>query len=281
MSRLAHEVVRAEEAEADAPRLYLMHGFLGAGRNWSSFARRLVDLRPDWSAVQVDLRLHGDSRDVPGPHTVEAAARDVLALHEGTGGGAAALLGHSFGGKVALAATALLEPVPVQTWVIDSTPAAADEERRAEGGAAGRMLARAEASPASFADRDEAIEWIEGAGFDRATARWMATNLERRGDGWSWGLDLAGLRELLEDFAVTDLWSVVEVPPRGTDLHFVRAGTGSILASADAERIRGLARRGEPVTLHELEGGHWLHVDNPDGLLELIAARLPRPPLDA
>jgi hypothetical protein len=30
------------------------------------------------------------------------------------------------------------------------------------------------------------------------------------------------------------------------------------------------------VALHELEGGHWLHIDNPDGLLELVADRLPR-----
>lgn len=256
-----------------------MHGFLGAGRNWSSFARRLVGLRPDWSAVRVDLRLHGDSRDVPGPHTVESAARDVVALHDGAGGGAAALLGHSFGGKVALAATSLVNPAPVQTWVIDSTPAAADGAHPAEGGAAERMLARAETSPVPFADRDEAIEWIGGAGFDRATAGWMATNLERRGDGWYWDLDLPGLRELLEDFATTDLWSMVESPPPGAELNFVRARTGSILSAADADRIRRLAGRGEPVALHELEGGHWLHVDNPDGLLELIADRLPRPPL--
>lgn len=280
MSPLAHEVVRGEHAAEDAPRLYLLHGFLGAGRNWSSFARRLVDLRTDWCAVLVDLRLHGESREVPGPHTVDAAGRDVVGLHEETGGGTAALLGHSFGGKVALAATSIVRPAPAQTWVIDSTPSAARRGSRVEGGAAGRMLARAAASPGTFADREEAVAWIEQDGFDRGTARWMATNLERRGDGLAWAFEPVKLRELLEDFAATDLWPVLESLPTGADVHFVRARDGSIMTESDAERLRELARRGEPIALHELEGGHWLHVDNPDGLLALVADRLPRPPLE-
>jgi hypothetical protein len=30
------------------------------------------------------------------------------------------------------------------------------------------------------------------------------------------------------------------------------------------------------VQLDELEGGHWLNMDNPDGLIALIRAGLPR-----
>lgn len=273
MSDLAHEIVGAE-GPTGRPTLYILHGFLGSGRNWASFARRLVDLRSDWRAVLVDLRLHGASQGLDGPHSVVAAAGDLVDLAAALSpDGPTAVLGHSFGGKVALAATPRLAPTPVRTWIIDSTPAAGGD-----GSGADRLLARLEVSPSSFTDREEAVAWIEEGGFDEATARWVATNLERRGDAWAWALDADALRELLTDFATTELWEIVGSAPPEASIHFVRATRGSILAPDDAERIQRLAARGEPVALHELEGGHWLHTDNPDGLLELIADHLPRLP---
>lgn len=273
MNALAHETVGAEGAPG-GPALYILHGFLGSGRNWASFARRLVDLRSDWRAVLVDLRMHGESQSFDGPHSVGSASGDLVDLvSTASSTGATALLGHSFGGKVALAATRALTPTPVQTWVVDSTPAAGGE-----GSGADRLLARLEASPASFPDREAAVSWISEGGFDETTARWVATNLERRGDGWAWRLDADALRELLTDFVATDLWEVIESPPSGASIQFIRATRGSILASDDAERIQHVAARGEPVALHELEGGHWLHTDNPSGLLDLIAGNLPRLP---
>lgn len=272
MSDLAHETVGAERPAG--PTLYILHGFLGSGRNWASFARRLVDLRSDWRAVLVDLRLHGASQDVDGPHSVSAAAGDLVDLVADLGpDGPTAVLGHSFGGKVALAATPRLVPTPIQTWIIDSTPAAGGQ-----GSGADQVLARLEASPSSFADREDAVAWIKEGGFDETTSRWVATNLERRGDRWAWRLDTDALRELLTDFTDTELWGVAESPPSDASIHFVRATRASILAPDAAERIQRVAARGEPVVLHDLEGGHWLHTDNPGGLLELVADRLPRVP---
>lgn len=283
---LATRTVRAKDegdgGDGGRP-LYVLPGFFGQGRNWSSFARRLVALRTDWEVVLVDLRLHGDSLDLPGPHTLAAAADDVLALHgarTGRPGATAssadgrerpAVLGHSFGGKVALEVTRRLDPPPVQTWIVDSTPA-----RLERGGSAERMLRRLDASPPSFSDREAGTTWIAEGGFDEATARWMATNLVERDGAWRWRFDLGGLRDLLEDFGGTDLWPVVESPPVEAEIHLVRAASGSLLAPADAERIGEISAHGEPVTLHELEGGHMLHVDNLDGLIELVAPRLPR-----
>src|SRR6201999_468457 len=51
--------------------LLVLHGIFGSGRNWGSIARRLVEARPEWGAVLVDLRLHGQSREGFGaPHTM-------------------------------------------------------------------------------------------------------------------------------------------------------------------------------------------------------------------
>ena len=55
--------------------LLVLHGIYGSGRNWGSIARRLVDARPEWGVLLVDLRLHGGSTSgFEGPHTLAATA---------------------------------------------------------------------------------------------------------------------------------------------------------------------------------------------------------------
>lgn len=272
MSLLAHTIIEADDASVGRPVLYILHGFLGAGRNWSSFGRRLVELRPDWTVSLVDLRLHGDSGEAAGPHTVAAAADDLVELRRASDPERpVAVLGHSFGGKVALEASRRLDPRPVQTWVIDSTPSA-----RSASGTTERLLSHLEESPPSFDERRAAVKWVESGGFSESTARWVATNLQKEGGALSWRLDLPGLRQLLDDFAAADLWPVLEAAQPAADFHVVRAGDESIVSPEDESRLEELAARGEPVRLHELAGGHWLHIDNPSELLDLVSGYLPR-----
>ncbi|TFG63066.1 MAG: alpha/beta fold hydrolase [Gemmatimonadales bacterium] len=276
MSTLAHRVVVHESPSVgQTGTLYILHGFLGSGRNWTSVATRLVDLRPDWRAVLVDLRLHGDSRGLPvlGHNNLTSCAEDLFRLHDRISrrDQPAALLGHSFGGKIALVATSTFHPPPVQTWVIDSTPEPSPGE-----GSSTRMLELLSQSPTKFASRDEAVAWVRAGGFDEPTARWMAMNLRRMGDDWAWQLDVPALQDLLADFARADLWPVVEFPPEGTDIRFVQAAHDSILSANSHARLQGIEGRGEPIRITQLSGGHWLHIDNPLGLLELLAAQLPR-----
>jgi esterase len=91
---LAHTRVAAAGHEPERW-LLVLHGIYGAGRNWGSIARRLVEARPEWGAVLVDLRNHGQSRGFAEPHTIASAAADVDRLVEHLDLHAAALLGHS------------------------------------------------------------------------------------------------------------------------------------------------------------------------------------------
>lgn len=274
--RLHARRVRPERGPARG-RLYVLHGFFGAGRNWASVARGLVRARPDWEVVLTDLRLHGESLRAPPPHTVESAAADVVSLvREPAPPGACqacvALLGHSFGGKVALAATARLSPPPMQVWIVDSTP----EPGRTGAGAAA-MLGVLRRSPPRFDSRAEAAELVASAGFGRFIGEWMSTNLVRTGDGtWRWRFDLDDMEALLVDFFRSDLWPVVEHPPGDCELRFVRASRDSILTDEAADRIERLESEGTPVRLDVLDGGHWLNTDNPAGLLQLLRTGLPR-----
>ncbi len=254
--------------DSGAPRrMFVLHGIYGAGRNWASLARALTAARPDWAINLVDLRLHGHSQGFPPPHTLAACQHDLVALARALGVRPDAVLGHSFGGKVALMSAASFHPR--QVWVIDSTPS-----RRSPGGAAYRMLATLRRLPPTFADRGEAVAALEAEGFAPHVARWMATNLELRSGVYRWKFDLDGIESLLLDFFRRDLWDVVEAPPPPTEIHVVRASESDVLTDGEFARIAafGPARR---VFAHELHGGHWLHVDNPAGLLARLESDLP------
>ncbi len=99
MTHLSHEIVEAPGGAPDR-QLFVLHGIYGAGRNWGTVARRLVRARPRWRCVLVDLRSHGRSPPLR-PHTLEACAEDLLRLEDRVGA-ADGVLGHSFGGKVAM-----------------------------------------------------------------------------------------------------------------------------------------------------------------------------------
>ena len=204
MDLLAHTVV-APEAAAARRTLVLLHGIYGRGRNWAAIARGLVARRPEWAAALVDLRLHGASPAFDPPHTVAACAddvRDLIAHADGWPAPADAVVGHSFGGKVALSLLADGPAPPLsQVWIVDSTPAPGEPD-----GTAWRMLGLARSLPQRVATRAEAIEGLLAGGIDADTAAWMASNLRRESDGLVWALDWDAMEALLRDFFVRDLW---------------------------------------------------------------------------
>jgi pimeloyl-ACP methyl ester carboxylesterase len=289
LSWIPHHALVGPEGEHPRAWLLFLHGILGSGSNWRSIARRLVAARPDWGAVLVDLRMHGRSQDAPPPHTLEAAAVDLerLAAHlEARGMRVAGLIGHSFGGKTALACRARAPRGLLETWVLDASPSASPETRGAEDparsggprdGAADvvRMLGEL---PGQFSSRDEFLDSTMQRGIQRPMAEWLAMNLERDGDRFRLRLDLAAIRALLADYQRRDLWPAVESAQPGA-LRFVVAGRSSALGEADRRRLDALASANPSLGVHVVaEAGHWLHIDAPDRLLALFSEELARPP---
>lgn len=264
MPTLAHDRVTADDATPERW-MILLHGIYGSGRNWGSVARRFVRARPEWGAMLVDLRMHGDSTDFSPPHTLDASAADLHALVRDEGVEVDAVLGHSFGGKVALlyGATA----APAQVWVVDSTPGT-----RPPSGSAWEMLAALRAHPGPFADRSAGIAAIESAGYANPVAQWMATNLTPREDGaLEWRLDVDAMEALMMDFFRTDAWSAVEAPPTGTHVHVVKAEESSVLSEEACARVE----RAPSATLHRVPGGHWVNADAPDELHRMLVEGMP------
>ncbi len=249
-----------------------LHGILGSGGNWRSFARDLAARCPGWGFLLVDQRAHGQSATPPGPHTVRACADDLSRLLLSLGLKAQAVIGHSFGGKTALA-FAQTPQRPELTIILDASPSARLEGAR--GSETGRVFEILDGLPASLATRDEFTALFLDAGLSRGIAAWLTMNVRRDPDGaYRWKLDLAVVRDLLADYFATDLWPVIEQYPGATE--FVLGGRSTTVSATDRARLNALAAAGH-VRIHTLaEAGHWLQVDDPAGLLEIVASALAR-----
>lgn len=269
-----HAVVRGEKSDPGGPVAFILHGILGSLGNWRSWARRFVRELPTWRAVLVDLRNHGANEPAPPPHDLEACAKDLARLARALEVQPRVVVGHSFGGKVALTyARDQAEPSLEQVWVLDSQLHGDPKEDREPAS----LIAHLRDMPAPFESREGMARRLTSAGFSPSVASWMTTNLERRGDGrFDWRFDLEGVVEMMRAYFATDLWPVVEDDdPYGPQLHIVRAERGDRWPDAVIERLETAAALSRRVFFHVLpDAGHWVHVDNPEGLLELVAGRL-------
>lgn len=258
----------------DGPRdLVILHGILGSGRNWRSVGRRLAVELPQFGVVTVDLRGHGDSHGFALPHTVDACVTDLDALASAGVIRPWGLIGHSFGGKVALCAARGGRGL-AGVWALDSAPGtAADAGTAAASDDVWQVIERLARIPLPAPDRDTVVREMEQVGLPPAIRAWMTTNLVRGPDGLRWRFDLPCVRQLMWSYGQTDAWPALEggadARPR---IHFVRAGKSERWQASQIQRLEAADAAGH-CKLHTLEqAGHWVHVDAPDALLECIAS---------
>jgi pimeloyl-ACP methyl ester carboxylesterase len=88
----------------DGPTVVLLHGVGGVSGLWEPIARRLAERR---RVVAVDLRGHGRSADITGGLSLADFTEDLDRFLRAEAPGAVTLIGHSFGGCIALNYAAL------------------------------------------------------------------------------------------------------------------------------------------------------------------------------
>jgi len=290
--------VKFSEQQADGagaappPTAVLVHGIMGSRRNLLSFAKLLARRLPAWQFLLVDLRCHGasaagagQSAAAPPPHTTASAAADVLRLLRELRLFPNVLIGHSFGGKVVLSMVEQFGgralPRPVQVWVLDTLPSAGVHGSRNDDDGAdhpGRLIKTLRQIPMPTPSRGHVVDaLVQKHGFTVDVANWVVTNMRTAeagevggravGGELRWSFDLSGIDALYDSYEATDLWRVVEHPPQGLDLNFVRAERSTFRWGGGAEeKITALGSR-----VHLLrQAGHWVHSDNPEGLGDII-----------
>lgn len=271
---------QAVAGEAPQRWLLVLHGIFGSGANWRSVARKLVERCPDWGCALVDLRMHGDSQAAPAPHSVAAAAADLDALIDALAGEdkrVAGVCGHSFGGKVALALASRREGRGLErTIVLDSDPAAHPEQLTADPPPSTvGVLTALESLPRDYESRAQFVGRVVDLGYPKPLAQWLGMNVVPANGGYRQRLEPAAVRALLESYYRLDLLEVAaSAPGSGRALH-VWAGASSAVSTESQQRLRAAADDNARLRIQTISGaGHWLHVDAPTALLEVLAAEL-------
>ncbi|MFC6687251.1 alpha/beta fold hydrolase [Jhaorihella thermophila] len=231
-------------APTDRPPLVIAHGLYGSGRNWGVIARRLSDER---QVIAVDMRNHGAS-PWSDRHGYEEMAADLAEVIEAAGG-QADVVGHSMGGKAAMA-LALLYPDLVRRLVVaDIAPVTYTHTQ----------LPYIQAMRAVDLDRVErrsdAEAMLAEQGVERALQSFFTQSLDVANRRWRLNLDT------LE----TEMARIMSFPELGRRWD----GPALFLAGAESGYVRPEHRDAIRALFPKARfaripgAGHWLHAERP------------------
>lgn len=230
-----------------------LHGVTAHAGRW----RVLADQLPELRLTAVDLRGHGHSTWHP-PWHLEQHVADALAVLDELGAARVILVGHSFGGAVAVhlarAAPERFDRLVLLDPAFGLDPAdmlATAEELRADETYPDRAAARADRRQRWPAMPDELVDAE------------LAEHLVREADHWRYRYSQA---------AVIAAWGEMArpapIPPPGLPTLLLPATQVDYVQPGWVAACR--AELGELLTVHEIDAGHVLHMEQPTR----VAARI-------
>ena len=237
------------------PRVVMLHGLFGQGRNFTGVARALAD---EARVTLVDLPDHGRS-PWSGDFSYPAMADRVADfLTDVAPGERWTVVGHSMGGKVAML-VALRRPELVERLcVVDIAPA---------GGAAVHgfrtyVAAMRAVDLDTLTDRAGADRVVAAGVPDPAVRGFLLQNLRRGGSGerarWHWQLNLGLLGDRLPQIAG---WPGDGLGTYDGPVLWLAGARSAYVQDADVPGMRALFPRGRLVRVKG--AGHWVHADQP------------------
>ncbi len=236
--------------------ILIVHGLFGSKRNWSSIAKQLGRTH---RIITVDLRNHGDS-PWSDTHTYPAMAQDLATLIRQQAEGRAAVIGHSMGGKAAMA-LALTEPDLVERlFVVDIAPAPSG------GTLIDYVHLMAGLDMSDFTRRSEVETALAEAIAEPAIRGFLAQNVVSGDDGLRWQINLKALAENFD--------AILEFPDYADDdayrgqTHFIAGGVSDYIQPHHQAEIERLFP-GAAIDVIA-DAGHWVHAEQPKVFIETI-----------
>ena len=239
------------------PPVILLHGLFGSARNFGAQQRALS---VTFQIIALDARNHGNSPHAPGMRYTDLA-NDVAETMTALNIPQAAIVGHSMGGKTAMA-LALISPERVaRLLVADIAPV---PYHHGNTGIAAALRA-IPLTPALTRTHAEAA--LSNTVPLPAVRAFLIQNLQFGATPhWRIGLDEIAA-------AIPDLegWQPIGTPYSGPTVFAAGAQSDYILPE-HRPAIRALFPTARFVTVKN--AGHWLHADNPAGFLSVLEAFL-------
>jgi esterase len=247
----------------------LLHGLFGSSDNWFSFGRKLAS---GYEVYLADLRNHGQSPHHP-IHNYQEMRDDLLGMMDKLNLPDAIIMGHSMGGKAALA-FALRYPSRVKKMiVIDISPFRYDKANAPPQVFAPEYVIQGlqNIDPEKLNSREEADRQLQEFIPSLAVRQFLLKNLKRTPDNrFFWMMNIPVLvRSMHEiykgviDETMIEMQNIPEFP-----LLFIKGEKSEYISKRNEEAIHRIFPWAEMVTIHN--SGHWVHAEQPVQLLEAV-----------
>lgn len=243
--------------------LVILHGLFGSLDNWFSLAKAFST---NHHVYLIDQRNHGQSPHTY-THTYGEMAEDLYDFFQQHGLKDAVLIGHSMGGKTAMRFAAdyseLLSKLVVVDMGVKMYPVHHDLIIRSlQAIDLMRIESRQQAE-------EELGRYIE----EKDVLAFLLKNLYRKkGDGktnYAWRFNLDTLDSEIEEVGMPTL--------KGSSIPtlFIRGTRSRYVLDEDMDGIRQLFPNAQ---FAELEAGHWLHAEDPEGFVNAVKEFIAPPP---
>ncbi|KAL7461792.1 hypothetical protein ACHAXS_002200 [Conticribra weissflogii] len=270
-------------------------------QNLRTPAKKLTERIPHISALIMDIRGHGNSSSLfPSPHNFHTCTEDIFETLHSLGligdRSPTAIVGHSLGGRLALQYAHELSKdsvqselqAPKQTWVLDAVPGQPDPSVH-------NVLRTISSIPLPI----ESKSWLsktltEDHNMNKDVAMWIASNLkeidkcelkhqyeknlrsqQRKPLKWVFNLEIANalIQNFSEQKFVPMIRDITSQP--SSIVNLVIAGRNKewkddIIWELQSIPTFGLSPESS-FKIHTLpKAGHWVHVDDLNGLLDMM-----------
>ncbi len=237
------------------PGVLILHGLFGQARNWAAVAKGLAG---DYRLVSVDLPNHGRS-PWTGDVSYPSVAANVAEFMTGHGLEGAAVVGHSMGGKAAMALALARPDLVGGLVVVDIAPVPYAHGIR-------HHMEAMRALPLDLVtSRESADGMLAGRVDDPAVRALLLSNLACEEDGYVWRINLDGLldgADVIHGFPDLD-----GAQYEGRTL-FVAGETSDFIEEEHKEPISSLFPNAEHAVVKG--AGHWVHADRPEETIDLL-----------
>jgi len=250
----------AFETVGSGPPLLVLHGLFGSSSNWRGVARQLAATH---TVHSVDLRNHGASPWADSMDYTEMAA-DVLQLIDRLGLKQPAVLGHSMGGKTAMA-LALRHPQRVsRLLVVDVAPLSYADTLTpfAEAMRSANVMAAA--------SRAEVYGRLQRAVPDSGVVPFLMQNLVAHNDHFDWRINLIGISTAMPQLCAFP--SELLGARFGGPVTAIAGQHSEYVAQRDGSAFRPMFPQAEVDVI--ADAGHWVHADQPAAFLARVRGAL-------
>jgi pimeloyl-ACP methyl ester carboxylesterase len=235
--------------------IIILHGLFGMLDNWNSIGSKLAE---HFAVYLVDQRDHGRS-DKSTEFGYELLAHDLKLFCDKLGLGKVGLIGHSMGGKTAMAFANAHPDLVDKVMVVDIAP------KEYAGGHESIFEAILNVPIENITKRSEVNDHLSAKITNLGVRQFLMKNLTRKKEG---GFEWKANFQLLND-SYESIKGMIDLKVGNEqEIIFIKGEKSDYILPEDESTIKELYTNAKFETI--ADAGHWVHAENPKALLDSI-----------